>query len=70
MPILSKLLSKLSKTASQNQPGARRTKASPLALIILPTRELGIQMFDSARSVSKLVFFIRFLFRFLFREKY
>ncbi|KAG0285808.1 hypothetical protein BGZ96_010010 [Linnemannia gamsii] len=51
-PILSKLISRLSKTPSQNQPGTRRTKASPLALIILPTRELGIQMFDSARAFT------------------
>ncbi|KAF9543390.1 hypothetical protein EC957_000900 [Mortierella hygrophila] len=51
-PILSKLLSKLSKAPLQNLPGARRTKATPLALIILPTRELGIQMFDSARSFA------------------
>ncbi|KAF9119226.1 hypothetical protein BGW39_000451 [Mortierella sp. 14UC] len=52
VPIISKLLSKLSKAAQLNQPGARRTKAAPLALIILPTRELGIQMFDAARQFS------------------
>ncbi|KAF9083556.1 hypothetical protein BGX23_011326 [Mortierella sp. AD031] len=52
VPILSRLLSKLSKAGAQNQPGARRAKAAPLALIILPTRELGIQMFDSARGLT------------------
>ncbi|KAG0211468.1 ATP-dependent RNA helicase ddx3x [Mortierella sp. NVP41] len=48
--ILSQLLSKMSMAGAQNQPRARRNKASPLALIILPARELGIQMFDSARG--------------------
>ncbi|KAF9904605.1 hypothetical protein EC991_002533 [Linnemannia zychae] len=52
VPIISRLLSKLSKTTQQNQSGSRRTKAAPLALIILPTRELGIQMFDAARQFS------------------
>ncbi|KAF9276520.1 hypothetical protein BGZ88_001669 [Linnemannia elongata] len=51
-PILSKMLSKPSKTASQNQPGDRLTKATPLALIILPTRELGIQMYNAARTFA------------------
>ncbi|KAH7053866.1 DEAD/DEAH box RNA helicase [Linnemannia elongata] len=51
-PIFSKLLSKPSKTASQNQPGDRFAKATPLALIILPTRELGIQMYDAARTFA------------------
>ncbi|KAF9919630.1 hypothetical protein FBU30_010724 [Linnemannia zychae] len=53
IPILSRLLTKLSKIKLQeNSPGARRVKASPLALIILPTRELGIQMFDAARQFT------------------
>ncbi|KAG0057092.1 hypothetical protein BGZ89_001933 [Linnemannia elongata] len=51
-PILSKMLSKPSKTASQNQPGDRLAKATPLALIILPTRELGIQMYNAARTFA------------------
>ncbi|KAF9345206.1 DEAD-box ATP-dependent RNA helicase, partial [Mortierella sp. AD094] len=38
--------------ATPNQPGARRKKASPQALIILPTRELGIQIFDEARRFT------------------
>ncbi|KAG0021121.1 DEAD-box ATP-dependent RNA helicase [Entomortierella chlamydospora] len=51
LPILSKISTKLERTAEAkpNQPGARRRKASPQALIILPTRELSIQIFDEAR---------------------
>lgn len=54
IPILSKLLQKLSNPKfeqQRNPPGARRTKAAPLALIILPTRELAIQIFDETRRV-------------------
>ncbi|KAG9068481.1 DEAD-box ATP-dependent RNA helicase [Linnemannia hyalina] len=50
-PILSKLLFNLSKTPSQNQPGAGHAKVTPFASIIVPTRELGIQMSDSTRSL-------------------
>ncbi|KAG0335364.1 hypothetical protein BG004_008485 [Podila humilis] len=59
IPILSKLLKKLSNPKYEQllqqqraQPGARRTKASPLALLILPTRELAIQIFDETRRLS------------------
>ncbi|KAI7817811.1 P-loop containing nucleoside triphosphate hydrolase protein [Gamsiella multidivaricata] len=54
LPVLSKILTKLSRTAEStvNRPGARRTKASPQALIILPTRELGIQIFDETRRFT------------------
>ncbi|CAO3572184.1 unnamed protein product [Mortierella alpina] len=51
LPILSKLLFKMRET-SRNIPGARRVKTAPMALIILPTRELGIQMFDDARRFT------------------
>lgn len=54
IPILSKLLQKLSNPKfeqQRNPPGARRTKAAPLALLILPTRELAIQIFDETRRV-------------------
>ncbi|KAF9105932.1 DEAD-box ATP-dependent RNA helicase, partial [Mortierella sp. AM989] len=54
LPVLSKIITKLARTAEStpNRPGARRTKASPQALIILPTRELGIQIFDEARRFT------------------
>ncbi|KAG0320683.1 hypothetical protein BGZ99_004367 [Dissophora globulifera] len=54
LPVLSKILTKMSRDAAPlaNRPGARRTKASPQALIILPTRELAIQIFDEARRFS------------------
>jgi len=54
IPILSKLLIKLMKRPrSERQPGERRQKAAPLAVIILPTREIGIQIFDECRRVSQ-----------------
>ncbi|KAG0063022.1 hypothetical protein BGZ89_010211 [Linnemannia elongata] len=50
LPVLSKILTKMQKNPPVAPlPGARKTKASPLALIILPTRELGIQIFDETR---------------------
>ncbi|KAF9304842.1 ATP-dependent RNA helicase ddx3x [Mortierella antarctica] len=55
IPILSKLLQKLANPKfeqQRNPPGARRTKAAPLALIILPTRELAIQIFDETRRLT------------------
>ncbi|KAF9194610.1 hypothetical protein BGZ50_005970 [Haplosporangium sp. Z 11] len=52
LPVLSMLIYKIGKRTVQNQPGDRRTKAMPLALIILPTRELGIQMFDETRRFT------------------
>ncbi|KAG0262005.1 hypothetical protein BG011_000429 [Mortierella polycephala] len=52
LPVLSRLIYKIGKGAVQHRPGDRRAKAMPLALIILPTRELGIQMFDEARRFT------------------
>ncbi|KAG0079093.1 DEAD-box ATP-dependent RNA helicase [Podila epicladia] len=55
IPILSKLLQKLANPKfeqQRNPPGARRTKAAPLALLILPTRELAIQIFDETRRLT------------------
>ncbi|GJJ72499.1 type IV protein arginine methyltransferase [Entomortierella parvispora] len=53
VPILSRLLIKLMKRPrTERKPGERRQKASPLAVIILPTRELGIQIFDECRRLS------------------
>ncbi|KAF9205662.1 DEAD-box ATP-dependent RNA helicase [Haplosporangium sp. Z 27] len=54
LPVLSKLFTKLERSAeaAPNKPGARRTKASPMALIISPTRELGIQIFEETRRFS------------------
>ncbi|KAF9428937.1 hypothetical protein BGZ94_000432 [Podila epigama] len=56
IPILSKLLKKVTDPKyegfQRNQPGARRTKAQPLALLILPTRELAIQIFDETRRLT------------------
>ncbi|KAK3832536.1 MAG: P-loop containing nucleoside triphosphate hydrolase protein [Linnemannia elongata] len=53
LPVLSKILTKMQKNPPvAPQPGARKTKASPLALIILPTRELGIQIFDETRRFT------------------
>ncbi|KAF9580048.1 hypothetical protein BGW38_003457 [Lunasporangiospora selenospora] len=50
VPMLSKLLTELDHTLAQRR--ARVSKATPLALIILPTRELGIQLFDEARRFT------------------
>ncbi|KAG0321630.1 hypothetical protein BGZ97_010725 [Linnemannia gamsii] len=53
LPVLSKILTKMQKNPPvANLPGARRTKASPLALIISPTRELAIQIFDETRRFT------------------
>ncbi|KAF9138159.1 hypothetical protein BGX30_009478 [Mortierella sp. GBA39] len=53
LPVLSKILTKMQKNPPVAPlPGARKTKASPLALIILPTRELGIQIFDETRRFT------------------
>ncbi|KAG0041426.1 hypothetical protein BGZ83_001825 [Gryganskiella cystojenkinii] len=53
IPILSKLLIKLQKKPQPERlPGVRRQKATPLAVIILPTRELGIQIFDECRRFT------------------
>ncbi|KAI1314498.1 DEAD-box ATP-dependent RNA helicase [Mortierella claussenii] len=54
LPVLSKILTKLTRSASSvaHQPGARRSKAAPQALIILPTRELGIQIFHETRRFT------------------
>ncbi|KAF9435189.1 hypothetical protein BGZ76_006728 [Entomortierella beljakovae] len=54
LPVLSKVIAKLARTTdvAPNRPGARRTKASPQALIIVPTRELGIQLFDESRRFT------------------
>ncbi|KAF9108045.1 hypothetical protein BGX29_003560 [Mortierella sp. GBA35] len=53
LPVLSKILTKMQKNPpAAPLPGARKTKATPLALIILPTRELGIQIFDETRRFT------------------
>ncbi|KAF9930148.1 hypothetical protein FBU30_000816 [Linnemannia zychae] len=53
LPVLSKIMTKLAKNPPVAPlPGARRTKASPMALIILPTRELSIQIFDETRRFT------------------
>ncbi|KAF9992765.1 ATP-dependent RNA helicase ddx3x, partial [Modicella reniformis] len=54
LPILSKIITKLSRTGgtTMNRPGERRSKASPMALIISPTRELAIQIFDETRRFT------------------
>ncbi|KAK3808669.1 MAG: P-loop containing nucleoside triphosphate hydrolase protein [Benniella sp.] len=53
IPILSKAITKLSRTeVTVNRPGERRSKASPMVLIILPTRELAIQIFDDTRRFT------------------
>jgi ATP-dependent RNA helicase DDX3X len=59
IPILSKAITKLSRTeVTVNRPGERRSKASPMVLIILPTRELAIQIFDDTRRVTFSFLFI------------
>lgn len=56
LPILSKVLVKVVQDPPiHRQPGARRSKAAPLALIVLPTRELAIQIFDDTRRVSSVL---------------
>ena len=55
VPIISCLLTKIIKgrvKPTRRVPGGGHLKASPLALIILPTRELAIQIFDEAPRVS------------------
>ncbi|GJJ77290.1 hypothetical protein EMPS_09649 [Entomortierella parvispora] len=53
LPILSKVLVKVKQDPPiHRQPGARRSKAAPLALIILPTRELAVQIFDDSRRFT------------------
>ncbi|KAG9321302.1 hypothetical protein KVV02_007875 [Mortierella alpina] len=54
LPILSKILAKLARlpATQANRPGARRTAPAPYALIIVPTRELGIQIFDDTRRFT------------------
>ena len=55
MPILSKLMGKAKKLAAQrplvgNGP-TQAVRAEPLVLVIVPTRELGIQIFNEARKL-------------------
>lgn len=55
VPTISKLVSKIFKgQLATVRPQSTRGywKASPLVLIILPTRELAIQIFEEARRVS------------------
>ncbi|KAF9583292.1 hypothetical protein BGW38_009808, partial [Lunasporangiospora selenospora] len=53
-PILSKLAHHISNDTeeTQNRPGARITQVRPQVLIIIPTRELAIQIFDEARRLT------------------
>ncbi|KAG0233024.1 hypothetical protein BGX31_004964 [Mortierella sp. GBA43] len=54
LPILSKTITKLARApeATPNRPGERRSKAAPMVLIISPTRELAIQIFDETRRFT------------------
>lgn len=55
VPTISKLVSKIFKgqlATFRRRPGQGAWKATPLVLIILPTRELAIQIFEDARRVS------------------
>jgi ATP-dependent RNA helicase DDX3X len=59
IPILSKLMGKAKKLAAPKPsyteefiPGLQKVTAEPLVLVIVPTRELAIQIFDEARRLS------------------
>ncbi|GJJ78006.1 hypothetical protein EMPS_10365 [Entomortierella parvispora] len=55
VPIISTLLTKIKNgrvKPIRQVPGGKPFKASPLALILLPTRELAIQIFDEARRFT------------------
>ncbi|KAF9426733.1 hypothetical protein BGZ94_006100 [Podila epigama] len=57
IPIISSILKKieqkkLAPVRMGNHRGAGQYKASPMALVILPTRELAIQIFDDARRFT------------------
>ena len=59
IPILSKLMGKAKKlaaprpdvTAQGYDPRLHRVKAEPLVVVVVPTRELAIQIFDEARRM-------------------
>ena len=56
IPIISKLMGKAKKLAAPrpppgSDPRANRVKAEPLVVIVVPTRELAIQIFDEARRM-------------------
>lgn len=54
LPILSTIMRKIGhKKMELARPGRGTSKACPLALLILPTRELAIQIFDDVRRVSE-----------------
>ncbi|KAI9232864.1 MAG: P-loop containing nucleoside triphosphate hydrolase protein [Podila humilis] len=53
LPILSSLLKKMERKRMElSRPGRGSSRACPLALLILPTRELAIQIFDDVRRFT------------------
>ncbi|OTB05034.1 hypothetical protein M426DRAFT_57791 [Hypoxylon sp. CI-4A] len=50
IPILNNLMGKARKLAAPRPPQGYRGRAEPLVLIICPTRELAVQIFDEARK--------------------
>jgi len=53
LPILSSIMKRMERKKMElSRPSRGSSKACPLALLILPTRELAIQIFDDVRRVS------------------